>query len=167
MRLSPRLLIVGLVGGATLLAGTLAAESAENVHADTPPSVVETYDHPGASVIFANRGIVVGRGDGHIELADCPSDTSTDQDYILVKGRSATGLVKACFRVTGASGRLSMELPKVFYIEADRNHRVNATLNTKGAIENVDIPKGDGKSVGEGTGPANGPSTLLELTALP
>ncbi|AUI59608.1 hypothetical protein BKN51_16195 [Amycolatopsis sp. BJA-103] len=60
-----------------------------------------------------------------------------------------------------------MELPKVFYIEADRNHRVNATLNTKGAIENVDIPKGDGKSVGEGTGPANGPSTLLELTALP
>ncbi|MBD0674519.1 trypsin-like serine protease [Streptomyces sp. CBMA156] len=68
---------------------------------------------------------------------------------------------EVCFKITGPTGYLAVEIPKVYNIRGNDNS-VKATLNTAGNITSVDVSKNLWTPVGESVGDA---TTLLELTA--
>ncbi|WP_380282319.1 trypsin-like serine protease [Kitasatospora purpeofusca] len=119
-------------------------------------AAVEDFAYPGAAQVLADRNIVVKTGDGHIRLADCASGPGLVELY----SRSATPS-HVCFRITGPTGYLALEIPKVYNIRGD-SHTLKATLNTAGSVTALDVNKNDWTPVGESTGDA---TTLLELTA--
>ncbi|MER7078498.1 hypothetical protein SAMN02982929_00764 [Saccharopolyspora kobensis] len=132
--------------------GDNAASSALSA---TPPPAVEEFNYPGADQIFAERGIRLLKGDGKIALADC----ATEGPVIRVK---SVTLRDSCFRVVGASGWLTMEIPRVFAIQGG-SHNVTARITTDGKTEAVDISPGEYTPVGEGE--SKDPATLVELHA--
>ncbi|OKI20340.1 trypsin-like serine protease [Streptomyces sp. CB03911] len=141
---------------AALLAVPGAAVSipASAAEPEAPPAV-ETFGFPDAAKVLAEQGATLKSGDGNIKLADCASGTG------LLRVRY-TGNHEICFKVTGASGYLSMEIPAVFRIMSD-GHAVKATMSAAGATSSVDLIRNEWKEVGVG---ANGPeSMLLDLTA--
>ncbi|MEU6220886.1 hypothetical protein ABZ845_25780 [Streptomyces sp. NPDC047022] len=86
--------------------------SPTTVAADTPGYAVEDFNYPDAAKIQQELGIVLKRGDGHIVLAACGS-----QDGLLeIWERNRQSHI--CFRVTGNSGYLSLEIPAVYGIRA-------------------------------------------------
>ncbi|WP_334270995.1 hypothetical protein [Saccharopolyspora indica] len=129
-----------------------AASSALPVN---PPPAVEEYDYPGADQIFADRGIRLLKGDGGIVLADCAAEGP------VIRVKSIT-LRDSCFRVVGASGWLTMEIPRVFAIQGG-SHNVAARITSNGKTEAVDISPGEYTPVGEGE--SSDPATLVELHA--
>ncbi|MFD8598158.1 FG-GAP-like repeat-containing protein [Kitasatospora sp. NPDC059646] len=146
----PALLLAALlaVPGAVVSAPAAATEP-------TAPLAVENFAYPNASTVLAEHGVTLKTGDGNIKLADCTSETA------LLRVRY-TGNRETCFKVTGASGYLSMEIPAVFRIMSD-SHTVKATMSAGGATSSVDLIKNEWKEVGTG---ANAPeSMLLDLTA--
>ncbi|MER5530735.1 hypothetical protein ABT075_40200 [Streptomyces sp. NPDC002677] len=66
-----------------------------------------------------------------------------------------------CFRAIGKTGRLTLELPRVFAVEA-ADHPIRADLTANGATTQVLVDKGGWASVGEGT-PGGARSVLVEL----
>ncbi|MFF2040930.1 trypsin-like serine protease [Kitasatospora sp. NPDC058170] len=121
-----------------------------------PSAAVEDFAYPGAAKILAERNIVLKTGDGHIQLADCASGPGLLEVYSRAASPS-----HICFRVTGPTGYLAVEVPKVYNLRGD-DHTVKATLKTAGAVTSIDVKKNDWTPVGESTGDA---TTLLELTA--
>ncbi|UOX87675.1 hypothetical protein MUY14_39145 [Amycolatopsis sp. FBCC-B4732] len=142
---------------AALVAGPTVATAAAD---DTPPPIVEDYDYPGADQIFAEHGIRLLKGDGHILFTDCA--TSGNRIEVWSRTNDAT----FCFHVTANKGYLSLDLAKVYLIKAD-DHSLKATMLVKGTPKVVDIEKNSWTSVGEGADPQNGPSSLLELNSGP
>ncbi|MFC5645019.1 trypsin-like serine protease [Kitasatospora cinereorecta] len=122
-----------------------------------PVSVVEDFSYPGAAKILAERGITLKSGDGHIVLADCASGSGLVQLY----SRALTPS-QVCFKVTGQTGYLALEIPQVYNIKGD-DHAIKATLNTDGKVSSVDVNKNAWTPVGEGS--STGTTTLLELNA--
>ncbi|MFD0568357.1 hypothetical protein ACFQ0T_02535 [Kitasatospora gansuensis] len=137
------------------MAGSMSASAAEA----TPPLTVEGFSYPGAAQILAEQHVTLKSGDGNIQLADC---TSTDNLIEVFSRTFDTGSVKVCFKVTGPTGYLALELPKVYSVKGD-DHTVKATLNTGGSVSSVDIKKNLYTPVGEGT--STDGTTLLELNA--
>ncbi|MBB4944836.1 hypothetical protein F4556_000371 [Kitasatospora gansuensis] len=137
------------------MAGSMPASAAEA----TAPLAVENFSYPGAAKILTDSHVTLKSGDGNIRLADC---TSTDNLIEVFSRTFDTGSVKVCFKVTGPSGFLALELPKVYSVKGD-DHTVKATLNTGGSVSSIDIKKNLYTPVGEGTS-ADG-TTLLELNA--
>ncbi|MFF7053321.1 hypothetical protein ACFY94_33705 [Streptomyces griseorubiginosus] len=125
-----------------------------------PPAAVEDYDYPGAGKILTEKGIKLKKGDGRILLADC--DPSTPQIRVLTVGDPAANRADTyCFTALGATGHLTLELPRVFGLET-ADHPISADLTSGGQSTSVDVGKNDWKSVGEGT--TNGTrSVLVEL----
>ncbi|WP_229864429.1 hypothetical protein [Streptomyces djakartensis] len=121
---------------------------------------VENYEYPGADRILAEKGIKLKRGDGHIVLAEC--DQAAQQIRVMtVEDASAGRRGTYCFKAVGKTGRLTLELPRVFAVEAP-DHPVSADLTADGRTTTVNVPKGGFESVGEGTvGGAR--SVLVEL----
>ncbi|MFF8772140.1 trypsin-like serine protease [Kitasatospora sp. NPDC015120] len=120
---------------------------------------MENYIHPGAASILADRHITVGSGDGHIQLVDCASGSNLLRLFSRAAQPSET-----CFRITGATGRLQLELPKVYSIKGDADHSVTATFTTDGNPVYIGVPKNTWTPVGEGI-PGGSSTTLLELNA--
>ncbi|WP_181442571.1 FG-GAP-like repeat-containing protein [Streptomyces tateyamensis] len=136
------------------LAGlTTAATAAEPV----PPTAVEDFSYPGAAQILAGQNITLKSGDGHIVLADCASGSGLVQLYSRAANPS-----EVCFKITGPTGYLALEIPQVYNIKGD-DHAIKATLNTAGTVSSVDINKNAWTPVGEGS--ATSDATLLELNA--
>jgi len=127
---------------------------------DPPPPIVEYFDYPGADQIFAEHGIRLLKGDGHILFTDC----AAGQNLVEVWSRASS--TSFCFRVTADKGYLSLDLAKVYLIKAD-DHALKATMVIKGVPKVVDIEKNSWTSVGEGADPQNGPSSLVELNSGP
>jgi hypothetical protein len=125
-----------------------------------PPVAVEDYGYPGADRVLAEKGIKLKKGDGHILLADC--DQAAQQIRVLTVKDDSTGRQGTyCFRATAKTGRLTLELPRVFAVEA-ADHPVSANLTADGKTTTVNVAKGGFESVGEGTvGGAR--SVLVEL----
>ncbi|MFF1909932.1 trypsin-like serine protease [Kitasatospora sp. NPDC058218] len=119
-------------------------------------AAVEDFAYPGAAKILADRNITLKSGDGHIVLADCASGSGLV--HVLSRAANPT---EVCFRITGPTGYLAVEIPKVFNIRGN-DRSVNATLNTAGNVTSFDIPKNVWTPVGESVGDA---TALLELTA--
>lgn len=138
-----------------------AADDPPQSPADSaPPVAVEDYGYPGADHVFAEKGIRLKRGDGHILLADC--DQGTQQIRVLTRKDDSVGRAGTyCFQATAKTGRLTLELPQVFMVEAGADHPIRADLTSNGQTTSVSVPKGGFESVGEGSGGA--PSVLVEL----
>ncbi|PAZ13550.1 hypothetical protein CLM62_24575 [Streptomyces sp. SA15] len=100
------------------------------------------------------------KGDGRILLAEC--DQAAQQIRVLTVEDPAEGRAGTyCFKALGKSGWLTLELPRVFAVEA-ADHPVRADLTANGQTTSVDVAQGGWVSVGEGTvGGAR--SVLVEL----
>ncbi|MFJ7280215.1 trypsin-like serine protease [Kitasatospora sp. NPDC098663] len=142
-------LAIPVVAGSMPVAATAAEAPA--------PVAVENFAYPDAAKVPVDLNVTLKSGDGNIRLADC-----TSQENLLVVWSLATEPNNRCFRVTGPSGFLSMEIPKVFSIKGD-DHVVKATLTSEGNTSTVDIEKNLNTPVGAGTN--SSPTVLLELNA--
>lgn len=147
-----KFLIAAAVGAVVALVGIpLAfAEEAPGQQADgTPPTAVELFGYPGAESILATKGIKLVKGDGHILLADC--DQTPGQIKVLTVGDDSVGRDDTyCFEATARTGRLTLELPRVFALETG-DHPISADLTANGTTTTVDVPEGGFEPVGEGT----------------
>ncbi|TRV76890.1 hypothetical protein FKN01_17385 [Streptomyces sp. 130] len=82
-------------------------------------------------------------------LAEC--DYTVDQIRVsTVKDTTVGRDGLYCFRATGATGYLTLTLPRVFALEA-ADHPISADLTANGQTQTIDVAEGGWKSVGEGT----------------
>jgi len=125
---------------------------------DTPPPIVEDYSYPGADRILAERGLKLIKGDGHILLADCAAGTGQAEVWSRTKGNF-------CFKVSGASGWLTMEVPEAYLLVGAGGHTIAAKVVVDGVTSSVAVGKGEFRGIGEGGDPNSGPATLLEFRA--
>jgi hypothetical protein len=163
MKHARRILATGLAAAACAAAVGTAGTSREGelgyetVAAAQPGSLVEDFSYPGAEKIKAEKGITLKSGDGHIVLADC--DGSPGQMEIHARGRVTT-----CFRVIGSSGYLSVEIPAVFGVKASADEAADVTLTAPDStVQEVHIPKGAARPVGETADPQARDHTLVEI----
>ncbi|MEW1867289.1 hypothetical protein AB0420_03675 [Streptomyces caelestis] len=152
------LVAIAAVGGFSTFA------SAEPPSAPQPsegmPYAVEDFNYPGADRIQATEGIKLKRGDGHILLAEC--DPQADQIRVLTVADAGAGRRGTyCFEATSTSGYLTLELPRVFALEAGENP-ISADLTAGGQTRTVDVPEGGFEPVGEGT-VGGAQSVLVEI----
>jgi hypothetical protein len=133
-----------------------AAHAATAPIADEAPGyAVEDFNYPGADKILADQGITLKRGDGHIVLAACGSE----EGLIHVWAR---GMAEICFRATGTSGYLSMEIPSVYGVEGgDEPAQVDLTVDDQTQTYGVD--PGLWTPVGESADPEGREWMLVEI----
>jgi hypothetical protein len=146
-------LILGVVSAAVLLA-SIPGAMAE----DAQPPIEENYDYPGADKILQERGILLRKGDGHILLADCNSGSGLVRVWSRSKGQ-------LCFRISGTTGYLTMDLPEVYLISGGTDHAIQATVTIEGNVSTVQVQKNTWTPIGEGTNPESAPAALLEFRA--
>ena len=153
-------------GVAAVVAGGLFAfsASADAVQSGTavdelPPYAVEDFNYPGADQILAERGIELKRGDGHIVLVDC-----TGENLLRVSARGQSNQA-VCFRVTGSSGWLSLELPAAFLVRTNSYSNTHLELEAdSGDTQSFDVGPNGIQSVGESVPESGGQEfTLLEI----
>ena len=133
-----------------------AAHTATAPVADEAPGyAVEDFGYPGADKILADQGITLKHGDGHIVLATCGSEAG----LIDVASRITNEI---CFRATGTSGYLSMEIPSVFGVEGgDESAQVDLTVDDQ--TQTYDVGPGKWVPVGESTDPDGRGWMLMEI----
>ncbi|MCP3819228.1 hypothetical protein NLX86_14280 [Streptomyces sp. A3M-1-3] len=144
---------------AAILAVLSASVGAYAIAADNPgaqvsaeadmPFVVEDFAYPGAAQVLKDKGIKLVSGDGHITLVDC-DDTAPQIRVMSVKDPAVNRDGVYCFKAHANTGQLSLELPRVFAIEA-ADHPISADLTAEGTTKTVTLPKDGYESVGEGT----------------
>jgi hypothetical protein len=156
------LIVSGVAVACATLTGISVASAddpPQSPSADKPPVAVEDYGYPGADRILAEQGIKLKKGDGRILLAECAP--AAQQIRVLTRKDDSVGRAGTyCFQAIGKSGRLTLELPQVFAVEA-ADHPVSADLTAGGRTTTVAVPKGGFESVGEAAGGAS--SVLVEL----
>lgn len=117
---------------------------------------VEDFNYPQADQIFAEKGIRLKRGDGHIVLADCKSGTNQLEVW------SYESVEAICFNVSGKSGWLTLEIPSVFGIRGnDFNTQVDMT--TEGEEKSFDVEKNLWTAVGQTADEEGRDFALLEI----
>ncbi|RZU15017.1 hypothetical protein [Streptomyces sp. BK239] len=144
---------------ATALSHTARSNAPESVSVvdSQPGPAIETFDYPNADQIKAQKGITLKRGDGNITLVDCSSGTG----LMEVWARSND---KFCFRATGSSGWLSLELPSVHVVKGPGDQAAEVTLTAPdNTQQEVKVPKGTWTSVGEATDPQGREFVLVEI----
>ncbi|WP_414169402.1 hypothetical protein ACMATS_27300 [Streptoverticillium reticulum] len=159
MKLTFRMLAAGAVAAAAVLAGPAAA------FADTPPTGVEDFQYPQADKIFKERGIKLKTGDGHIVLATCGSRPGLiEVEARGMQDRDPVGHGIFCFRVTGKTGYLSLELPSVYGVVGN-DYDVNVNMQTSTETKSFPVDKNKWTAVGEPADPQRRDFTLLEIVA--
>ncbi|MGG7570714.1 hypothetical protein [Streptomyces sirii] len=166
MKLARRIIATGAAVAACVAAVVATTSSSSHAgDADAPVSVadgqpgyvVEHFTYPGADKIKEEKGITLKRGDGHITLADCSSATG----LLEVWSRKND---KVCFRTTGTSGYLTLEIPSVFVIKGSADHAADVTLTApKAKPQEVEVSKGEWKPVGESDDPQGREHVLVEI----
>ncbi|MYX94492.1 hypothetical protein GT045_06625 [Streptomyces sp. SID486] len=149
----------GAVAFASATSGTTrhtTVDRAATVVDGAPGYAVEDFNYPGADAIKAQKGIVLKRGDGHVTLADCASGTGLMEVY----SRKSE---KICFRATGSSGYLSLEIPSVYGVKGEADHEADVKLTTDGATQSIDVGKGEWKAAGEAADPDGRDFVLVEI----
>jgi hypothetical protein len=162
LRLLSRILAAALTLGGVIAAYAIGAAPASAdltpAAATAPGYAVEDFAYPQAERIYAERGILLKRGDGHIVLADCGSQSG------LLEVWSRQSAEKYCFRVTGDHGYLSLELPSVYGIKGnDYTTEVNMTVDEE--EKTFQVEKNSWTPVGESTDPNAREYALVEITA--
>ncbi|MGW2874225.1 hypothetical protein [Kitasatospora sp. NPDC001225] len=177
MRSITKMVIVGAVAGTVAVSGVVGAVAADRSAAapggtaaapkaltadDTPPPAVEDFAYPGADQIFADRGIRLKSGDGHIVLVPCaPSLLEVDARNMAETDKVGGG--RFCFTTTGTSGRLSLELPSTYAVSTS-DYSVHVVMVNGTETKIHDLKPNTWNKVGELTDPQQRPFTLLELT---
>ncbi|MFE6872768.1 hypothetical protein ACFVFS_40275 [Kitasatospora sp. NPDC057692] len=178
MRSITRMVIVGAVAGAVAVSGVVGAVAADDTAAaagaaavapkaltddDTPPPAVEDFVYPNADQIFADRGIRLKSGDGHIVLDTCaPGMLEVDARNLAEIDKVGGG--RFCFKTTGTTGRLTLELPSTYAVSTNAEYSVHLVMVTGTETKIHDLKPGSWNKVGELTDPQQRPFTLLELT---
>ncbi|MER6401191.1 hypothetical protein ABT263_34905 [Kitasatospora sp. NPDC001603] len=153
-RIRWKIVIACLAAVLAIGASTVASADSTPAGNSAAPPVIEDFTYPGASP-FPNLKLL--RGDGNIVLADCYTDVQIQLFSRAVDGAGPA----ACFRVTGTTGFLALELPKTFIIRT-AGYDVRARLTTDaGVTTTVDVPKDTQQNVAEGLGQK--PAALVEL----
>jgi hypothetical protein len=176
MRFMSKKMLVGAAGAAlAALTGIAVAIHPATASADTEEqfSTVEDFSYPGAGQILAQQNVKLISGDGRIVLADCnnPPDSDVTFIYVYTTDLSVNGGDSVCFRVLGAPGVLTMEVPAVYEIRGDGRtagsgdgHDITAVVKPQGGeATKVDVDSDGSTQVGVGTDPPGPPTTLLQL----
>ncbi|GGP45756.1 hypothetical protein [Streptomyces abikoensis] len=161
MRLFTRTLAAGAVVAATVMAGAATAVADE-----MPPSNVEDFEYPQADKIFQERGIKLKSGDGHLMLATCDSEPGLIE--IMAQGMKQTDKVgqgRFCFRVTGASGYLSLEIPRVVGGMGNNDYNVNVSMVTGAEEKSFELDKNRWTPIGKTADGQGRDYTLVEIVA--
>ncbi|MFF9506958.1 hypothetical protein ACF1BU_06070 [Streptomyces sp. NPDC014724] len=124
---------------------------------EVPPVAVEDFAYPDADKIFADTGIRLKRGDGHIVLTDCATATAPVELYSRGKG-------KFCLQLSGNSGYLSMEVPQVYGVKSN-NYALTLDMEVAGTAVSFDVDRNTFASVGQSADPEHRDHTLLEVHA--
>ncbi|HLL66546.1 MAG TPA: hypothetical protein VK453_12475 [Micromonosporaceae bacterium] len=164
MKSIARTLLVGALTGFVAVTTPGAA-----LAADEPPSIVETYEYPGAAHWETARpGLKLKSGDGHILIVECPSAGNPTLDLFVVESRMYP-LPKGffCFKLTGTKGYLSLEIPDAYYLRGDNTHTVSATLSIAEdppVVEPQTVEPGQWTEIGSSA--FRGKTTVMELRIL-
>ncbi|MER6051020.1 hypothetical protein ABT168_26810 [Streptomyces sp. NPDC001793] len=163
-------LITGVIGATAVIAGasTLAVAHAAPQPAngatlaasgELPPPAIEDFEYPDADKVLKEKGIKLVKGDGHIVMTEC--DAAPDFEVMANKGQHP---VSYCFKVTGKTGYLTMEIPRIIGIMENEGRTAQATVTTEGKTKTVDLRKNRLTPLGEGDLNTGGnEATLLEL----
>lgn len=146
--------VTGGTPGASERPGGPAAAVAP-VAEEAPGYAVEDFAYPGADRVLAERGITLKRGDGHIVLADCGP---TGLLEIWARGNTE----KICFRTTGDSGYLTLEIPAVFTVKGN-DYATQVDMTVDGTQQSYDITKNSWTPVGESADEQARDFTLVEI----
>ncbi|GAB2925929.1 MULTISPECIES: hypothetical protein [unclassified Streptomyces] len=147
----------GSLGWLLLAGGASAVGQPVAVADEAPGYAVETFAYPRADEILAEQGVQLKRGDGHIVLADCATGTGLIQVWARRQDNK-----KICFRVTGNSGWLTMEIPAVHSIKGnDYTTEVDMTVGAE--RKSFDITKNAWTSVGESADDQGREHMLVEI----
>lgn len=149
--------ISALIGAFTAVGLTGIGNPSKAVAADPPPFAVEDFKYPNAGKILAEQGILLKNGDGHITLTDCASETGLMEVW-------ARGHDKFCFKVTGNTGYLALELPQVYGVKGN-DYTLQVDMTVDSTEVSYDIAKNTWTQVGESADPQGRDHTLLEIHA--
>ncbi|MER6319726.1 hypothetical protein ABT237_39150 [Streptomyces sp. NPDC001581] len=130
-------------GVATAGGASTDATAMKGVAEEGPGYAVEDFGYPNADKILAEQNIILKRGDGHILLADCASAS----DLLEIWSRADVEK-KICFKVTGTTGYLALEIPSVFVIKGN-DYSTQVNMKTGAEEKTWDIKKNTWTSVGE------------------
>lgn len=151
------LALTAAVASAAATAALLLTGAPSATAVDVPPVAVEDGAYPDADRIFAERGIRLTTGDGHILLADCgPAGLI----QVWARGHSEA----FCFSVKGASGRVAMELPQVYGIKGN-DYKIVADMTVGSTETSYDVAPNTWTAVGESADPEGRDHTLVEIHA--
>jgi hypothetical protein len=155
------MLYVGAAGvAAALLVGGAAALTTSAQAEDAQPELIETFDYPNAAAIEAARGIKLKKGDGHILFADCADNAN----QLKVESTAfPAGQNLFCFKVVGATGRITMELPEAYLVHGNNDTVVATWTDEAGKVHNTPIRKNAPTAIGEGV--TGTPGVLIELNS--
>ncbi|MEE1821500.1 trypsin-like serine protease [Streptomyces sp. BE20] len=158
MRVSSRIVAAGAAIGMSLLYGAFGITPAGATPTAAAPFVVEDGSYPDADRILAERGVRLKAGNGNIVLAPCAPGGGLLR--IMARGRD-----DLCFRMTGATGYLSLEVPRVHGIQSDGVRDVSVAMSVDGAGTSFTVDRHLWTAVGEAADPQGRAHTLLEITA--
>lgn len=163
--------LMGRTLGAAVAAGALAwlvvagtpagtpiekdATTAQAIADEAPGFAVEDFDYPGADKILEEQNIVLKRGDGHITLAECAAGAG----LLEIWSRET---LNVCFKVTGDSGWLTLEIPSVYGVKSNEYAtELDMTVGTE--EKSFDVPANSWKAVGESADEQGRPHMLVEI----
>ncbi|WP_234379951.1 hypothetical protein [Streptomyces sp. CMB-StM0423] len=152
--------MTGMVAALAAVAYAVAAPAGQQNVSPAPAAVgdpgyaVEDFSYPNADQILTERGILLKRGNGHIVLSPTCAD-----GLLRVWAR---GKPEFCFKVTGDSGYLSLELPAVYTIRGI-DYDTTITMTVDDETKTYDIPRNQWEAVGEGADPERRDHTLVEI----
>lgn len=141
----------GMVGMSSAAPGDAPAQ---------PPLAVEDFSYPNADKIFAEQGIRLKGGDGHITLATCDSEPGLLEVWARSRPRD-----RYCFKVTGDRGYLSLDLPAVFGVKGN-SYDTEVNMTVAGTTRSFDIEKNTWTPVGETNDDQGRPHTLVEIISV-
>ncbi|MFD0372286.1 hypothetical protein [Streptomyces sp. NPDC059071] len=119
-----------------------AAPTSEPVAEAGPGYAIEDYTYPNADKILAEQGFLLKRGDGHILLADCASETNLLR--FLARDRA-----DVCFKVTGDKGFLTLQLESVHGVRTSDAGNTHLEMTAENDRVEYDIPAKTWEGVGE------------------
>ncbi|MFF3085901.1 hypothetical protein ACFVRB_12725 [Streptomyces nojiriensis] len=167
MRLSPARTTVGAVFGAlaVVTVATVGIAHAEGsatpagAAEELPPLAVEDFKYPDADSVFEKQNIRLKTGDGHITLAECGSKPG----LIEVWTSQDVG-TRFCFQVTGSTGYLSLELPRVYAVKGN-DYKLRVDMKVDNREVSFDIKNNQWTPVGKSTDPEKREHMLMEIFA--
>jgi hypothetical protein len=146
------LVVAGVPVGAPAGSGVTGVRA---VAGEAPGFAVEDFNYPQADKVLQEQGIVLKRGDGHITLADCASGS----DLLEIWSREHQSI---CFKVTGSSGWLTMEIPSVYGVNTNAyDAELDMTVGTE--EKSYDVPANSWAAVGESADEQGREHMLVEI----